>query len=101
VAHVVLEVEVRVVDPHRPAVVERRVRARELVAVARHEMQAPADLFQELLELRRRALQQRQPADVHVRVRALLVQEGRVYGGQSIEVALGHCARVPARGRPA
>jgi hypothetical protein len=36
---------------------------------------------------------------VHVRVRSLLVQEGRVDGGQAIEMALGHRARVPMRAR--
>ena len=40
--------------------------------------------------LGRRALDERQPADVHVRVRVLLVQERGVHGGEAIEVALSH-----------
>ena len=88
VAHVVLEVEARVVDPHRAPAVERRVG--ELVAVAGHQVQAPADLLEELLHRRRRAFDDRQPADVHVRDGALLVQERGVDRGQPVEVALGH-----------
>ena len=42
VAHVVLEVEARVVDPERPAGLERR--EGELLAVARDEVQARADV---------------------------------------------------------
>ena len=62
----------------------------QLVAVARHQVQPPADLLEEFLQRRRRAFQDRQAADVHVRVRPLLVQEGGVDGGQPIEMALGH-----------
>ena len=42
VAHVVLEVEARVVDPDRPAGLQRR--ERELVPVARHEVQPRPDV---------------------------------------------------------
>ena len=90
VAHVVLEVEARVVHPQRAAAVERRVRVGELLAVAGHEVQPPADLLGELLVRGRRPLQQREPAHVHVRTRPLLVQEGGVHGGEAVEVALGH-----------
>ena len=45
-AHVVLEVEARVVDPQRPAGPGRR--HRQLLAVARHEVQAPAQRVQDL-----------------------------------------------------
>ena len=60
------------------------------MAVARHQVQAPADLFEEVLHRRRRTLGDRQPADVHVRVGSLLVQEGGVDRGEPVEVALGH-----------
>ncbi len=60
------------------------------MAVAGHEVQAPADLFQELLERGRGALQQGEPAHVHVRVWPLLVQEGGIHRGEPVQVALGH-----------
>ena len=96
VADVVLEVEARVVDPHGAAAVERRVG--ELVPVAGNEVQPPADLLEELVHRRRRPFDDRQAADVHVRDRALLVQERGVYRGQPIEVTLAHRAlSVPGR----
>ena len=76
VADVVGEVERRVVDPQRPAGLERR--DRELLAVARDEMQARLDVGEELVEPGRLALEDREPADVHVRVRLLLREEARV-----------------------
>ncbi len=60
------------------------------MAVAGYQVQAPADLFEELLERRRGPLQQRQPADVHVRGGALLEQEGGVGRREPVEVTLGH-----------
>ena len=90
VADVVLEVEVRVVDPHRAPAVQRGVG--ELVAVARDQVQPPADLFEEVLHRRRWAFDDRQSADVHVRVGSLLVQEGGVDRGEPVEVALCHRA---------
>ena len=89
-AHVVLEVEARVVDPDRPAGLERR--EAQPLAVARHEVQAPADDVEEVAERRRRALEDRQRADVHVRRGALLREERRVDRGQPVEVLLGHAA---------
>ena len=90
VAHVVLEVEARIIHPHGAPAVERRVRVSQLVAVARHQVQALADLFEELLQRRRRALQQREPAHVHVRARPLLVQEGGVHRREPVEMTLRH-----------
>ena len=52
-AQVILEAEVRVIDPHRAPAVQRR--EGELVAIARDQMQAPADLLEELLGGRRAA----------------------------------------------
>ena len=88
VADVVLEVEAGVIDPHRASAVDRCVG--ELVAVARDQVQSPADLLEELVHARRRAFDDRQAADVHVRDGALLVQERGVYRRQPVEVALGH-----------
>ena len=67
VADVVLDVEVRVVDPQRAAGLQRR--RRQLLAVARHEVQPAADVVQELIEVRRRSFEQQHAADVHVRSR--------------------------------
>ena len=88
VADVVLEVEARVVDPHRPARLDRR--ERELLAVARDEVQPPADLVDEVDVAGRRTLEDHHRADVHVRRRPLLRQEGRVHRGQPITVSLCH-----------
>ena len=88
VADVVLEVEVAVVGPQRPA--GRGGRVDEPLAVARHVVQARADRVQELVVGRRRALRAHERADVHVRVRSLLVQEGRVDCGEPVEVARRH-----------
>ena len=60
------------------------------MAIARHEMQPPADLLQQLAHWRRRALDDDQAADVHVGVDSLLVQKGCVDRGEPVEVALGH-----------
>jgi hypothetical protein len=88
VAHVVLEVEAGVVDPHRPPGLQRR-RGQPL-AVARDQVQATADVVEVVVERRRRALEDQQAADVHVRALALLVQERRVHRAEAIEVLLGH-----------
>ena len=86
VAHVVARVEVRVVDPHRAPLAERHVR--ELLAVARHEMQARLDRVDELLVAGRLSLEDQHRRHVHVRAAALEVQEAGIEGGQA--VAIGH-----------
>jgi hypothetical protein len=95
VAHVVLQVEVRVVDPQRAARLERR--ERELLPVARDQVQTAADLRAELLVLGRRALEEEHRAHVHVRALALLGQEGRVDGRQPVTVCLRHRFSSPFR----
>jgi len=60
------------------------------VPVARHEVQPPADLLEDFLHVRGRTGDDRQSPDVHVRVGALLVQEGGIDRGEPIEVALDH-----------
>ena len=69
------------------------------MAVAGNEVQPLADLFEEVLHRRGWALGDRQPADVHVGLRTLLVQEGGVDRSEPVEVALGH-QRVGYTGRP-
>jgi hypothetical protein len=96
-ADVVLEVERRIVDPQRAAAA--RGRDLELLAVARHEVQAHPQRVEELVERRRRALEAGQSADVHVRIGALLVQERRVDRGEAVEVLLRHGASL-ASGLP-
>src|SRR5215204_6578882 len=73
VAHVIVEVETRVVHPERPTGVERR--ERQLLAVARHQPQACLEMGAELLARRWRPLKDRQRPHVHVRGLLLLVEE--------------------------
>ena len=58
-ADVVLEVEVGIVDPQRPARLERR--RGQLLPVARHQVQPAADVVEEVGEVRRRALRRSAP----------------------------------------
>jgi hypothetical protein len=87
VAHVVGEVEGRVVDPQRAAGLERR--RRELLPVAGDEVQPRLDVREERVEVRGFALEQREAADVHVRIRLLLRQEARIDGREPIKMLLG------------
>ena len=82
VAHVVAEVEVRVVDPARPSLAERH--ERELLPVARHEVEAGVDPRDDLVVRRRRPLESHDRAHVHVRGLVLQVQEGRVEPRQPV-----------------
>src|SRR5439155_26810007 len=91
---VVLEVERRVVDPKRPSGLQRR--DGELLAVARDEVQPPADVVAEVVVCRRRPLEQRDGADVHVRVRPLLRKERRVRRGETVAVLLTHVRSLPS-----
>ena len=68
------------------------------MAVARDQVQPPADLLEEILHRRRRPFDDGQPADVHVRVGPLLVQERGVDRSQPVEVSLRHLqSSVPGR----
>ena len=95
------EVEVGVVDPERPAGLDRR--EGELLAEARHQVQPAADVVEEVVVDRRRALEDQDRADVHVRVRALVRQERGVDRGQSVHVPLCHrdASVAPQRGSTA
>ena len=65
---------------------------RELLAVARDEVQPAAHVVGEVVERRRRALEDHDGADVHVGVLALLGQERRVHRREPIAVCLSHAA---------
>ena len=84
----VLEVHPRVVDPHRLARLEWR--ERELLPEARHQVQARSDVLHELVVAGRRAFEDQDGADVHVRAVILLGQEAGVGGAESIEVRWSH-----------
>jgi hypothetical protein len=86
--HVAVEPEVLVIDPQRPAAIERP--GRNSLAVARHEVQPSLDEGDELVERRRGPLADRERADVHLRVRAVLVQEQGVEGAETVGVAPRH-----------
>jgi hypothetical protein len=88
VADVELEVEARVVHPQRPAALQGR--ERELLAVARDEVQPRADVVDERLEGRRRAFEDEHGPDVHVRGGALLREERRVHRREPVTVVLRH-----------
>ena len=66
----------RIVDPHRPAELERH--EPHLLAVPRHRRQLPGDHRLELLVARWRTLEHCDRADVHVADRVLDVEERRV-----------------------
>ena len=76
VAQVVAQVEVRIVDPDRPALVERDVG--EALAEARDEVQARLDQLAQLVVGRRRSVEDGDGRDVQTRPGLLEVQERRV-----------------------
>ena len=86
VADVEADVEVRIVHPHRPALIEGH--EGQPLAVARDEVQPAGDLLDQLVVGRRLALEDHAAGDVHVRGVALEVQEGAVEPGQA--VGIGH-----------
>ena len=73
VAHVVLEVEVGVVDPDRPAEAERD--GGELLAEPRDLLESPLDHVFHVFVVGRRPLEDGDTPHVHVGVRPLQVQE--------------------------
>jgi len=87
VAQVVARVEMRVVDPDRPALYERR--ERQLLAVARHEREPVLDLGDEVRVRGRLALQQEHRADVHVGPAVLEREERGVEPAEAVAVAHG------------
>ena len=89
VAQVVAQVEVRVVDPHGAALLERHLG--EALAKARHEVQARLDVHAQLVPRRGRPVEDRHRRDVQRRARLLAREERGVQRGDP--VALGHRGR--------
>src|SRR5207244_1346443 len=83
-ANVVLDVEIPVVNPDRAALPERN--GGDTLAITRHELQARLYQRHDVLIGRRRALEHRQPPDVHVRRAVRLeVEERRVDATEPLE----------------
>ena len=80
--HVVLEVEVGVVDPDRPALAEGD--EAQLLAEAGDQVQPRGDVVAELGVTRRRPLEDAGRGDVHVRAGTLHVEEGGVESSQPV-----------------
>ena len=95
----VLEVQPRIVDPHRPPGLQRR--EGQLLPEARHEVQARLDVLDELVVARRRALEDEHRADVHVRAVALLVEKAGVGRAQPVQVRDSHVTSPPSEVREA
>ena len=76
VAQVVAQVEVGIVDPARAALTEWD--EAEPLAVARHEVQPPLEVAEQVVVLRRLALEDDHRCDVHVGRAVLQVEEGRI-----------------------
>jgi hypothetical protein len=89
---VVGQAEVRVVHPDRPAGLQRQ--ERHPLAVARREVQLARDRGKQLGMWRRRALEDPDRPDVHVRDVVLHVQERRVERAQSRHGHHLHDARI-------
>ena len=98
VADVVGEVEVGVVDPEGPAGLDRR--EGQLLAEARHQVQAAATCVEEVLVVGRRALEDQDRPHVHVRARGLVREERGVDRAQSVHVSLCHRDASVAPQRP-
>ena len=87
-AEVLVDVEVLVLDPHRPVEVERDLL--ELPAELRHPGQSPQERAPDLVEpeaIRFRRIDQREPADVLVPRGGLGRQEERVRPGESLHAS--------------
>ncbi len=88
VADVVLEVERRVVDPERAPRLQGR--DGELLAEAGDEVEAAADVLDQVVVARRRTLEDQHPADVHVARIGLVAEKRGIDRTEAIHVALGH-----------
>ena len=92
VAEVVLDVELRVVDPLRPALAVGD--EAQLLAEPGDEVQPRGDVVAELVVFGRRALEQGGRGDVHVGRALLEVQER---GIEAREAVVGHALMFPTR----
>ncbi len=93
-AHVVVEIEVGVVDPDRPALAEGD--EAQLLAEAGDEVEAGADVLAELVLAGRRSLEDRGRGDVHVGAVSLHVQERAIEPGKPVLTHSGIFAHSPA-----
>jgi hypothetical protein len=91
VAHVVVQVEVGVVDPDGAALAIRD--ELQLLAEPGDQMQPGEDVLAQLADLRRGPLEDRRRGDVHMGRAVLEVEEGRIEPGQA--VAGGHAPILP------
>ena len=89
-AHVVFEVERRVVDPERAAGGDRG--EGELLAEARDEVKARPNVVEQVFVAGWRALEDADPADVHMRGGALVGEERDVERRQPVHVRGRHAA---------
>ena len=85
VAHVVADVEVGVVDPHRPPLPEGH--EGQALAVAGDEVQPALDRGDRVVVGGRVALEHEDRGDVHVRAARLEVQEARIEAREAVAVA--------------
>src|SRR5262245_18819722 len=97
-AHVVFDVECRVVDPERPT--RLRGRVGELLAKARDQVLAALDVLEEVLVAGWRPLEDHYRAHVHVAGGALVGQEGDVHRAEPVHVPLGHVTTLTGRPGP-
>jgi hypothetical protein len=81
------DVEMRIVHPDRPALVERH--EGQALAVARDEVQPAGDLLDQFVVGGGVAVEDHAAGDVHVRGVALQVQEGAVEPGQAVRIGHG------------
>lgn len=84
VANVKGRPELRVIDPHRAALVKRH--EREPLTVPRDHLQARVERLDQILVGRRRSVEEDACADVHVRPALLELQERVVEPAQAIRV---------------
>ena len=92
VAHVVLEVELGLVDPDRPALLERN--EHHALPVARDLLQPRLDQREEVPIRRRWALENGHRADVHMGAAILDFQEQRIEGAEALVPGIHALARL-------
>ena len=92
--YVVMEVEVRIVNPDRPALAEGD--EAQLLAEARHQVQARGDVVAELFVAGRRPLEDAGRGDVHVGAGALHVKKGGIEPGQPVSTHSRIFAQAPS-----
>jgi hypothetical protein len=87
VPQVVAQVEVRVINPDGASLLGRHLG--NALAIPRDEIKPALDVRAQVVERRRRTVENGQGADVHMRVAVLEAQERRVETGEPIAVSHG------------